>query len=193
MTNVVFNRTFVGKELDVSTIDLDVSALALLDVLLATEVGETPVLGHDDFLSARELVLGAAQSLDGVGQVGVTGSDAEQDLTNLDTGNETIGLSVSTSHTGLETIGSGARQLHDISIFFQTKSGEFAYHLVDTDNVVRVCAHTHVETVLTTCLDHVLVRADTGSLKRLGAQLLEFVGDEMYASRELIGRRALPA
>lgn len=101
----------VGEVLDVGTVDLDVAAGALVDVLLAPQVGEAPVLGDDDLLAAGELVLGAAEGLDGVGQVGVTGSDGEQDLADLDTGNETVGLAVGTTHTGLETIGSGARQL----------------------------------------------------------------------------------
>lgn len=54
-------------------------------------------------------------------------------------------------------------------------------------------AHTHVETVLTACLDHVLVGGDAGGLESLGAQLLEFVGDHVHAGREVIDTGALPA
>lgn len=67
------------------------------------------------------------------------------------------------------------------------------YHLVDADNVVRVCPDAHVESVLSARLDHVLVGADAGSLKSLGAQLLQLVGNEMDASGELISAGTLPA
>lgn len=44
----------VVEELDVGTILLDVARVALLDVLLATKGGETPVLGDNDLLATRE-------------------------------------------------------------------------------------------------------------------------------------------
>ena len=113
LADVVGNGALVGEVLDVSTVNLDVAAGALVNVLLAPEVGETPVLGDDDLLATGELVLGAAESLDGVGKVTITGTDGEENLANLDTGDKTVGLAVGTTHTGLETIGSGARQLQD--------------------------------------------------------------------------------
>lgn len=54
----------VGKELDVSTIDLDAAGSLALEVLLAAEGSEAPVLGDDDLLAAGELVLSAAESLE---------------------------------------------------------------------------------------------------------------------------------
>jgi hypothetical protein len=42
------------EELDVSTVGLDLTSLALLDVLVTAERGETPVLGDDDLLATRE-------------------------------------------------------------------------------------------------------------------------------------------
>ena len=65
-------------------------------------------------------------------------SDAQNDLTNVDTGDGAVGFAESTTHTGLESIGSGARQ-----------------HLVDTDDVVRVGAHAEMETFLSCDLDEV--------------------------------------
>lgn len=53
----------VGKELNVSTIHLDAASSLLLEVLIAAERGETPVLGDDDLLSAGELVLRSSESL----------------------------------------------------------------------------------------------------------------------------------
>ena len=194
LADVLGNGAVVGEVLDVGTVDLDVAAGALVNVLLAPEVGETPVLGDDDLLATGELVLGAAEGLDGVGKVTITGTDGEENLANLDTSDKTVGLAVGTTHTGLETIGSGARQLRDlVRMRFLRGSSWGAYHLVDTDDVVRVRTHTHVETVLTACLDHVLVGADTGSLEGLGRQLLELVGDKVDAGGEVVDTGTLPA
>lgn len=51
----------------------------------------------------------------------VTGTDRQNDLTDVDTGNGAVGLTPSTTHTGLEPIRSGTRQ-----------------HLVDTDDMEGV-------------------------------------------------------
>ncbi len=53
--HVVGEGALVAEELDVSTVDPDLSLLALLDVLLALEGSETPVLGDDDLLATGEL------------------------------------------------------------------------------------------------------------------------------------------
>ena len=53
--DVVGKVSLVAEELNVGTIDLDLTGLAGLDVLLALEGGETPVLGDDDLLATREL------------------------------------------------------------------------------------------------------------------------------------------
>lgn len=120
------------EELDVGTVLLELALLAELDVVLAADGSETPVLGDDDLLATRELVHGAAESLDGGGTLNITGTDREKGLADVDTGDQAIGLSESTTHTGLKTIGTSARQ-----------------HLVDTDDVVGVDTDTEVETFLT--------------------------------------------
>lgn len=53
----------VRKELDVGTVDLDAATSLALEVLLAAKGGEAPVLGDNDLLATRELVLGATESL----------------------------------------------------------------------------------------------------------------------------------
>lgn len=58
-----------AQELDVSTIDENLSGVLLVHVLLTAKRGETPVLGDDDLLATGELVLGAAESLDSDGAV----------------------------------------------------------------------------------------------------------------------------
>lgn len=67
--HVVLERAVVGEELNVSTIDLDAASSLLLQVLLAAERGETPVLGDDDLLATGELVLRTAESLKSVATV----------------------------------------------------------------------------------------------------------------------------
>jgi hypothetical protein len=53
--HVVGESTLGAEELDVGTVDPDLALLALLDVLLALEGSETPVLGDDDLLATGEL------------------------------------------------------------------------------------------------------------------------------------------
>jgi len=129
--HVVCEVTPVAEELYVSTIGQELSGHPLLDVLLSPERRETPLLADNDLLATRELVLRAAEGLDGGGAVCVTSADGEENLTNVDTGYGTVGLSPGTTHTSLQSIGTSARQ-----------------HLVDTDDVEGVGADTHVETFL---------------------------------------------
>jgi len=136
--HVVREVTPVAEELNVSTIGQQLSSHSLLDVLLPPERRETPLLADNDLLATRELVLRAAESLDGSGAVSVTSADGEENLTNVDTGNGAVGLSPGTTHTGLQSIGTSARQ-----------------HLVDADDVEGVGADTHVETFLSSDLDKV--------------------------------------
>jgi len=174
--HVVGEVAVVGEELDVSTVDLDAAGSLLLEVLLTSERGEAPVLGDNDLLSARELVLGSSESLKGNGAVGITSADAHENLANVDTGDSAVGLAPGTTHTSLQSIGTGARQ-----------------HLVDTDDVEGVSTDSEVEALLTGVLDEVLVGANTGGLEGLGAQLLILVGDEVDAEREVIDVGALSA
>lgn len=67
--HVLLEVAVLGEELDVGTVDLDLTSLALGNVLVAAERGETPVLGDDDLLATRELVLRAAESLNSSGTV----------------------------------------------------------------------------------------------------------------------------
>lgn len=102
-------------------------------------------------------------------RTGVTSTQAHDDLANVDTGNSSVGLAPSTTHTSLQSIGTGTRQ-----------------HLVDTDDVEGVGANAQVERVLSAGLDHVLVGANTSGLEGLRAQLLVLVGDHVDAEREVI-------
>lgn len=130
---------------------------------------------------------------------GVTSPDAHDDLTDVDTGDSAVGLAPGTTHTSLQSIGTGARQ-----------------HLVDTDDMVRVRPYAEVETFLSGLFHEVpvtfagqravcekdammlfgrnpLVGADTRGLESLGAQLLILVGNQVNAEREVVDRRSLAA
>jgi len=167
--HVLLEVALVTEELDVGAVNLDTTLLALSDVLLAAERSETPVLRDDDLLATRELVLGATESLDGGGAVSIPRPHGEDDLANVDTSDSAVGLAESTTHTGLKSIGSGARQ-----------------HLVDADDVVGVSADTEMETFLAGNLDEVLIGANTGGFQRFRAQLFIFVGDKVDAEREFV-------
>lgn len=122
------------------------------------------------------LVLGAPESLNGSGTEGVPCPDGQDDLADVDTRNETVGLAESTTHTRLQSIGTSARQ-----------------HLVDADYMVRVGADAEMEGVLSGGLDHVLVGANTGGFEGLGGDLLVLVGDQVDAEGELVDVGALTA
>jgi len=146
-----------------------VTSSLLLQILLAAEGGETPVLGDNDLLATRELVLGAAEGFEGNSLVGVTSPDGHDDLTDVDTGDSAVGLTPGTTHTSLQSIGTSTRQ-----------------HLVDADDVVGVDADTEMERILSTGLDEILVGANTGGLESFGAQLLVLVGHHVNAEGEVV-------
>jgi hypothetical protein len=166
----------VGKELDVGTIDQELALSLALEVLLAAERGEAPVLGDNDLLATRELVLRTAESLKSETTVGITSADAHDDLADVDTGDSAVGLAEGTTHTGLQSICTSARQ-----------------HLVDADDVERMSADTEMETLLSGVLDQVLVGANTGGLEGLRTQLLILVGNEVDAEGEVVNVGTLAA
>ena len=164
----------MGKELDVSTILLDLTSLTLGDVVLSVEVSETPLLRDNDLLLTRELVTRSSESLDDNVLVVISGTDRDKNLANVDTGGKTLGLTPGTSHTLLQSIGTGTRQ-----------------HLVDTEDVEGVDTDSHVERLTTRDLGDVLVSTDTGSLKSLGGKLLKLVRDKVDTEREVVDGSSL--
>jgi hypothetical protein len=53
--DVVGKVALVAEELNVGTVDLDLTGLARLDVLIALKRSEAPILGDDDLLATGEL------------------------------------------------------------------------------------------------------------------------------------------
>ena len=56
-SDVVGQLALVGQELDIGTVNQDLSSSLLLHVFFTAERSEAPVLGNDDLLASRELVL----------------------------------------------------------------------------------------------------------------------------------------
>jgi len=175
-TQIVRQLSTVSQELHISTINLNATLLAQVDVLFTAEWSEAPVLGHDDLLAAGELVLRAAESFDGRGAVGVASAHTQDDLADVHTCNFAVGLAEGATHTSLQSIGAGTGQ-----------------HLVDADDVVRVGADAEVETFLSCNLDEVFVGADTSSFKSFGGELFVLIGDEMDAGWEFVDTGLLSA
>jgi hypothetical protein len=166
---VLGKRAMLLDILYVAAVRDDTTSSTGILVLATLKLGEAPLAADDDLLLARELELAATESLDDNGLVSLLATDRDEDLANVDTGNGTDGLTVGTTHTGLETISTGTRQ-----------------HLVDTEDVEWVHTDTHVERVFTGVLRDVLVGGNTCSLKGLAAQLLALIGDQMHTLGELV-------
>lgn len=126
------------QELNVGTILAQSSLLAQLNILLTPDRSETPVLRDNNLLATGELVRGTTEGLDGSSAAGVTGADGQKDLADIHTGNQVVGLAEGATHTGLETISTGAGK-----------------HLVDADDVEGVGADAEMETFFTGDFDEI--------------------------------------
>merc|ERR550539_1900355 len=104
-------------------------------------------------------------------QVRVPASYRHDGLANIYTSYCALWLAPSTTHPSLESISSSTRQ-----------------HLVDSNNVERVHPHSHMERLLATELDEVLVGTDPGCLQRLRGQLFVLIRYKMYTQREVLYR-----
>jgi len=163
------DRSALGDISDTGSVRDEETVPAHLEVLLLVVLGESPLLGHDNLLASRELELGAAESLDHSRDVNLLAADGDENLSDANTSDDTVGLSVSATHTGLETIRTGARQ-----------------HLVDTEHVEGVSTHTHVERLLTGLSNEVLVGGDTGGFQGLRGELLVLIREHVDDVAELV-------
>ena len=143
-------------------------------ILLTGVLGEAPLLGDDDLLAAGELHFSSTESLEDGGGAGISGTDRDDGVTNVDTSDETIGLTEGVSHTSLKTIGTGTGK-----------------HLVDTENVPRVSTDSHVEVGVTGVLGQVLVAGNTGGFQSFRGKLLLLIGKHVSDEGEGINGGAL--
>ena len=138
--DVLLNAALVAQELNICTINQDTTFLLQLDIFITSQRCEPPILADNDLLAAGELVHRSSEGFNGSGSVGVSSSYGEEDLTNVDTGDCAVWLTPSTTHSSLQSIGTGAGQ-----------------HLVDSDNMVGVCSNSEMETFLASHLDKIPV------------------------------------
>jgi len=165
-----------GQRLNIHTVALDFALLAQLVELTHNVLGEAEFTRDEHLLAAGELELGATEGLLGLGHILGLGTDGHKDRANVHTGRFAQGLSVGVSHTGLQSIGTGARE-----------------HLVDADHVPGVHSNANVEAFLS-CVDlHVFVGSNAGSLKCFRSDLLLLVGDQMHAAGEEVPVGSLPS
>lgn len=68
----------------------------------------------------------------------ITCADGEEDLADVDTSDSAVWLAEGTTHSGLQSVGTSARQ-----------------HFVDADDVIWVSAHAEMEAFLSGDLDEV--------------------------------------
>jgi len=156
-------------DLDDVSVARELSVAAFLDVLLTGVLGESPPGGLEDLLASGELELSTTDGFHDVGLAGVLGADGQKNLSDIDTGGNTDGLSVRVPHSGGQSIGTGARK-----------------HLVGTKDVKGVGSNADVVGVLSDGLGQVLVDGDTGGLESFRRNLLLLVADEMGDEREEI-------
>lgn len=147
---VLLQVTLLRQELNVSTVVLDLTVSLLGNVFFSVERSETPLLRDDDLLLTWELVSGSSQTFNNNVLVGVLGSGRHENLTNGDSGSQTVRLTPGTSHTLLQSISTSTRQ-----------------HLVDSQNVEWVDSHSQVERISTRHLGDVLVGTDTSGFQSL--------------------------
>jgi len=158
----ILEETASVVDLDNVSVARELSVAALLDVYFAGVLGESPLGGFENLLAAGKLELSTANGLNDVGLVLVLRANGEKNLANVDTGGDTNGLTVGVSHTGGQSIGSGARK-----------------HLVGTKDVVGVGTHADVVSLLSDRLCQVLVDGNTAGLEGLGRDLLLLVADQV--------------
>ena len=161
-------RTSLTNDLDTRTIVDDFLLVSETRVLSSGEIGETPLVRSDDFLSTREFSLGSLESFHGELDVSFLDSDGEQNGSDVNTGSLAECLTEGSSHTSLESICTSAWK-----------------HFVDSEHVPRVNSASQVESILGDELNHILVGSNTCGFECLRGNLLLFIGDNMHNVREL--------
>ena len=152
--------------LNVATISNNLTRIQQVHEFVTHVLGETPTLRDNDLLVTRELSTSSSEGFDGSFSLAIGGSDGVDDISTSDTSAKTIRLTVSTTHTSLQSISTSAGQ-----------------HLVDTQDVERVSSDSHVEGVLAELLE-VLVSTDTAGFESFRRDLVVLARQQMDAERE---------
>jgi len=155
--------------LDDVSIARELSAAAFLDVHLAGVLGEAPPGTLEDLLASGKLEFSPTDGLDDVRLCVILGTNAQKDLTNVDTGGHTNGLTIGVTHSRRQPIGTGARK-----------------HLIGSQHMKWVGTDADVVSVLSDCFGKMLVDGNAGCLQSFARNLLLLVADQMGDKREEI-------
>jgi len=147
----------VVDDFAVRSIGNDFSFFLKFGVFISSVLCESPFARNDDLLTTRELELGATESFDDVVRVRVFASNGNQNLSDANASNSSVGFSKGATHSSLESISSGTRK-----------------HFINSQHMPRVNADSHVEGVLSGHLCDVLVRANAGGFEGFGGNLFDF-------------------
>ena len=170
----VFQGSLFSENLDTDTITLDLAGLEESLEIRVNNFGESELPGDENGLSAGELELRATEGLLREWHLFGGSADGDQDGSDVDTSGLEEGLSVSVTHTGLESISTGAGK-----------------HLVDADHMPSVYSNADMERLFRGVHLHVLVSSNTRSFESLGRNLLLLTADQMDAGGELFPLRLL--
>jgi hypothetical protein len=195
MLNEAGERAVVVDNLAVGAVRNDLALGAQLLVLLFVELRESPVLRNNDLLSAGELVAASIECFDGVSLAGVLGSDRNENLTDINACNRAARFPKRSSHTSLEPRYKRVVRIlkHFCADDLLPISSGTRKHFVDSEHVVWVHSHPHVETIFAGEFGQVLVGADTSGFQSFGRKLLLFQRNHVNAHREVINVRFLPS
>lgn len=100
--------SLVADGLDVGAVVDEFASVSLLLVVKTGELGESPLVGDDESLSAGEFVLGSAEGLEGGLDVLLSEADGVDDSADFDSGGLAVALAESLSHSCLEPISASA-------------------------------------------------------------------------------------
>nr|GMD61687.1 FHA domain-containing protein At4g14490-like [Ipomoea batatas] len=120
-------------------------------------------------VEARELELCTAQGLLCIVAIGILATNRKKNLSNGNTGTNTLRLTKSSSHASLEPISSSTRQ-----------------HLVNTQHMERMNPDPKVESILPCKLGHILVASNTCCFKCLTGDIFLLPTDQMHTEGKFI-------
>ena len=101
-------RASLSEDLNVATVTLDLSELGESSEFRVNDGSESVFTGDEDSLSSRELTLGASEGFTSVSDILGLNSDGDEDGSNVDSAGLEESFTVSSSHTGLKSISTGA-------------------------------------------------------------------------------------
>mmetsp|Transcript_15584 Transcript_15584/g.26575 ORF Transcript_15584/g.26575 Transcript_15584/m.26575 type:complete len:220 (+) Transcript_15584:207-866(+) len=156
-------------DLDNITISSQFSILSHPNIILTLILGKSPLETLQNLLPSSKLELSTTDRLNNVWLGSILSTHGKKNLSNINTGGNTNGLTVRVPHSTGKPISSSARK-----------------HLVGTDNMVRVHTNTDMVRILSNSVDQMLVNSNTACLKCLRGDLLLLVTDQVSNEGEQV-------